>query len=109
VILLSYAVFHIEGEGQAIPKPASAAVRRQVRAVLARDARVRRSSDTRQQTAAEMLEFRGFLLVSAFNEARTAGDQPRIDLALAGIRAFIRDSFGLDITRVKVTRRGLVS
>jgi hypothetical protein len=105
-VLTCYALYHLPTEST---ERAREAVRRAVRLDLASDKRVRRLSDARKQTAAEMLELRTILLVSDFNKARIARDVAARTAAEAAIRSWIKDAFGVDLAAVKLTRNGLVS
>ena len=75
---------------------------------MALDRRMRRLSDARAQEAAEMLELRTILRVSDLNVGRLQGDAAREQRARAALRAWIRQSFGLDLARVRLSRRGFV-
>lgn len=85
-----------------------AAVQRAARRSMALDRRVRRLSNARTQQAAEMLELRTILRVSELNLGRLEGDAARERAARAELRSWVRQSSGLDIARVKLTRRGFV-
>jgi len=91
-----------------LPGRAVVAVQRAARTRMALDRRVRRLSDARAQEAAEMLELRTILRVSELNLGRIEGDAARVQAARAELRAWIRECFGLDLARVKLTRRGFV-
>ena len=84
------------------------AVQRAARRGMALDRGVRRLSDARTQEAAAMLELRTILRVSDLNLGRSQGDAAREQTAEAELRSWIRQSFGLDVKRVKLTRRGFV-
>ena len=91
-----------------LPDRGVVAVQRAARRGMALDRGVRRLSDARTQEAAEMLELRTILRVSDVNLGRSQGDAGREQAAEAELRSWIRQSFGLDIKRVKLTRRGFV-
>ena len=55
-----------------------------------------------------MLELRTILRVSDLNVGRIERDAARERTARAALRAWMRQSFGLDLDRVELTRRGFV-
>ena len=103
--LSAYAAFSSK---TSLPGRAVVAVQRSARTRMALDRRMRRLSDARAQEAAEMLELRTILRVSDLNVGRLQGDAAREQRARAALRAWIRQSFGLDLDRVRLTRRGFV-
>jgi hypothetical protein len=104
-LLSSYAAFHdrfeLSGKG-------SLAVRSAARHALARRAKVRRLSPARKQTAAEMTEIRLIYALTRLNAARAsrADDPHSFAAARYEIRTFVRDVYGLDVQRVRLTSRG---
>jgi hypothetical protein len=105
VALSSYSVFHAKSS---VSERGSLVVRSAVRNSMALNRQVRRLSDARKQTAAEMLELRTIFRLSDVNVARAAGDAAGEQAAKAQLRAWIKDAFGLDLERVRLTRKGLV-
>ena len=91
-----------------LPDRGLAAVQRAARTGMALDRGVRRLSDARTQQAAAMLELRTILRVSDVNVGRIERDAAREQTARAALRSWIKESFGLDVKRVKLTRRGFV-
>lgn len=83
-------------------------LRREVRHGLARQKRVRRLSDARQQEFAETLELRVIFFLDAYNDARTLGDSAAVAIARADMREWTEQTFGIDVNYVRLTRRGLV-
>ena len=88
---------------------AVAAVQRGARTRMALDRRVRRLSHARAQEAAEMLALRTILRISDLNIGRIEGNAAREQAAGAELRSWIKQTFGLDVKRVKLTRRGFVT
>jgi hypothetical protein len=105
-LVLSYAAYH---ERTKLPTRGVKAVRRDARDDLARNRKVRTSSDARKQEAAEMLSLRTLIRVSDLNWGRQTGDAAREAAALDTLRVWIRDGFGVDLERTRFTRRGLVA
>lgn len=85
-----------------------AAVRRDVRDNLAGQAKIRRLSDARQQEIAEVFELRVIFFIDAVNDAARAQDPAAAATARDRLREWADDTFGLDVTKVKLTARGLV-
>jgi hypothetical protein len=105
-LTLSYAAYY---ERRKVPDAGLAAVRRSARADLALNVKVRRSSDARKQEAAEMLALRTILRVSDLNWGRQDQDAEREQTAADELRDWVKAAFGLDLDRVKFTRKGLVA
>jgi hypothetical protein len=101
----AYAAFTSRGS---LPDRGVRAVQRAARTRMALDKRVRRLPDARTQQAAEMLELRTILRVSDINVGRMNGDAAREQAARGKLRTWIKESFGLDLAGVKLTRRGFV-
>jgi hypothetical protein len=93
---------------RSLPDAGVLAVQRTARTGMALDRRVRRLSDARTQEAAEMLELRTILRVSDLNWGRIEHDPARRRAARAELRSWIKQTFGFDLARVKLTRRGFV-
>jgi hypothetical protein len=104
-LLSSYAVYYAK---PSVSARGSLAVRRAARSGMALNRQVRRLSDGRKQTAAEMLELRTIFRLSDVNLARMQGDATREQAAEARLRAWIKDAFGIDLERVRLSRKGLV-
>lgn len=104
-LLSSYAAFH---DRFALSAKGSLAVRNAARHALARRAKVRRLAPARKQTAAEMTEIRLIYALTRLNAARaTRADDPHgFGAARYAIRTFVRDVYGLDVQRVRLTSRG---
>jgi hypothetical protein len=83
-------------------------VRRAVRDDLALQRPVRRLSDARQQEIAESLEIRVIFLISDVATAQLTGDAAAEDDARAAFRAWAKGTYGVDLAKLKLTRRGLV-
>jgi hypothetical protein len=103
--LSSYSVFYATSS---VSERGSLVVRSAVRNSMALNRQVRRLTDARKQTAAEMLELRTIFRLSDLNLARMAGDATREQAAKAQLRSWIKDAFGLDLERVRLTSKGLV-
>jgi len=80
-------------------------LRRDVRANLARQAKVRRLSDARQQEIAEVLELRVIFFLDERNDALRAGESTAV--ARAEMREWTTSIFGVDVNEVRLTSRGL--
>jgi hypothetical protein len=105
MLLSSYSVYY---EKPSVSERGSLALRGAARNSMALNRRVRRLSDARKQTAAEMLELRTIFRLSDVNIARMGGDATGEQAAKAQLRAWIKDAFGADLERVRLTRKGLV-
>jgi hypothetical protein len=81
-------------------------LRRDVRANLARQRAVRRLSDARQQEIAEILELRVIFFLDQRDDAVRAGESTAV--ARAEMRDWTKSIFGVDVNRVRLTKRGLV-
>lgn len=80
-------------------------LRADVRANLARQAKVRRLSDARQQEIAEILELRVIFFLDQRNDAMRAGESTAV--ARAELREWATSIFGVDVNDVRLTSRGL--
>jgi hypothetical protein len=105
MLLSSYGVFHAR---PSVSERGSLQVRSTARNAMALNRRVRRLSDARKQTAAEMLELRTIFRLSDVNVARMEGDATRELAAKARLRSWVKEAFGVDLERVRLTRKGLV-
>jgi hypothetical protein len=105
MLLNGYGAFHARTSA---PDTPILAVQSAARRSMALSRQIRGLSAARKQTAAEMLELRTILRISDLNLARTAGDAPREQAAKAALRSWIKDVFGVDLERVRLTRAGLV-
>lgn len=85
-----------------------AQIRRAVGDDLARQRSVRRMPDARQQEVAEVMTLRVVLLLSDINRATEAGDDATVAAARAQMRAWTEELFGVDVAKVRLTKRGLV-
>jgi uncharacterized protein DUF6683 len=83
-------------------------MRRAVRDDLALQRPVRRLSDARQQEIAESLEIRVIFLISDVATAQLAGDAAAEADARAAFRTWAKETYGVDLAKLKLTRRGLV-
>jgi hypothetical protein len=85
------------------------AVRRDLRAQLALDRKVRRAKDKVQQEAAEWLGSWTVVLGGSINHLRTLGDPALVDEFRAHARELIAapDLLGVDLTRIRLTRHGI--
>jgi hypothetical protein len=92
-----------------LSEPGLKALRRDVRANLALQKRVRRLSDARQQEIAEILELRVIFFLDARNDAVALGDSAGVAVARADIREWTETIFDVDVNEIRLTRRGLVA
>jgi hypothetical protein len=83
-------------------------MRRAVRDDLALQRPVRRLSDARQQEIAESLEIRVIFLISDVAKAQLAGDSALEAAARDAMRRWAKDTYGVDLAKLRLTRRGLV-
>lgn len=83
-------------------------LRRAVADDLAARAPLRRLSDARQQEIAERLELRVIFLISDLVGAQAEHDPAAETSARAAMRAWARAVYGVDVTAVRLTARGLV-
>lgn len=105
MLLNGYGAFHARTSA---PDTPILAVQSAARRSMALSRQIRGLSAARKQTAADMLELRTILRISDLNVARQTGDAPREQAARAALRSWIRDVFGVDLERVRLTRAGLV-
>ena len=105
LLLNGYGAFHARTSA---PDTPILAVQSAARRSMALSRQIRGLSAARKQTAAEMLELRTILRISDLNVARQAGDAPREQAAKAALRSWIKDVFGVDLERARLTRAGLV-
>ena len=103
VLLSGYAAYHDKSE---LSTQGCLAVRRAARNGLANRKRVRGTSNADKQTAAEMSEIRLIYSLAALNAARMAGDTDAAEEARWEIRTWVRDVYGLDLERARLTKRG---
>ncbi len=103
VLLTGYAAYHDRPE---LSSRGCLAVRRAARTGLATRKRIRRTSNADKQTAAEMSEIRMIYSLAALNAARMAGDGDAAEEARWEIRAWVRDVYGLDLERARLTSHG---
>lgn len=75
---------------------------------LAADARVRRLSDARKQEAAESLELRTIFFAADVATLEERGDDAGAAAQRSELRGWLRAVYGVDVAKVRVTRRGLV-
>jgi hypothetical protein len=105
VLLSGYAAYH----GRAsLPGASVRAVQRTARNGLALRKRIRQTSDADKQTAAEMSEIRMIYSLAALSAARAAGDGDTVEETRWEIRTWVRDVYGLDLERARLTRHGFV-
>ena len=104
-VLSAFAAYH---DRDGFADPGVRAVRDAARRNLALDRRVRRLSDADQQALAEMLELRTILRISDLYWGRQEGDAAREQAAQDELSAWIDDLFGIELERVRFSRRGLV-
>ena len=92
-----------------VPEQAVKGVRADLRAQLALNPKVRRASDAQQQAAAEWLGSWAAIMASSWNGLVQSGDVAAADAWREQARnlAAERDLFGLDLTEVKLTSRGV--
>ncbi|MFA4929630.1 MAG: DUF6683 family protein [Patulibacter sp.] len=96
------------GQGQ-LDERAVASIRTLVRDDLARKASVRRLSAARKQEAVEVLQLRTIFLATTRDLRQQAGDAAGVRAAKEDIRSFTRETFGIDLQKVKVGKKGLVA
>ncbi len=104
-LVQGYAVVH---QDATLPARGLAALRREVRDNLARQPRVRRLSDARQQEIAETFELRVIFFLDAVNDATAAGDPAASAAVRADVRAWAKRVFGVDVAELRLTSRGFV-
>ena len=104
-LLSAYAAYH---DRRSFGDPGVRAVRDAARRSLALDRRLRRLSDAEKQELAEMLELRTILRISDLYWGRQDGDDAREQAAMDELNAWIDKLFGLELERVRFTRKGLV-
>jgi hypothetical protein len=105
VLLSGYAAYH----GRvSLPSAAVRAVHQTARNGLALRKRIRRTSNADKQTAAEMSEIRMIYSLAALSAARAAGDRDTAEETRWEIRTWVRDVYGLDLERARLTRHGFV-
>jgi hypothetical protein len=105
VLLSGYAAYH---DRPSLPAASVRAVQRSARNGLALRPRIRRTSNADKQTAAEMSEIRMIYSLAALGAARAAGDASSAEETQWEIRTWVRDVYGLDLERARLTRRGFV-
>jgi hypothetical protein len=105
VLLSGYAAYH---DRSALPARAVIAVHRSARVGLALRKRIRRTPTADKQTAAEMSEIRMIYSLAALSAARARGDDDTAETTRWEIRTWVRDVYGLDLERVRLTRSGFV-
>jgi hypothetical protein len=105
VLLSGYAAYN---DRPKLPSRAVLAVKRSARNGLARSKRIRRTSNADKQTAAEMSEIRMMYSLAALSAARAAGDDGTAEETRWEIRTWVREVYGLDLERARLTRRGFV-
>lgn len=99
-----YITWHENG---VVPRRGLKRLRRDVRANLARQRPVRRLSDARRQEIAEILELRVIFFLDQRDDALRAGQSTAV--ARAEMREWTKSIFGVDVNKVRLTRRGLVA
>lgn len=94
-----------------LPRPVIKAVRGDVRAHFALDPRIRRASDAAKQASAEWLSQWAVLLAATYNIYKDTGnpDDLRAWRDRARDLAAEDDLIGVDLSRVRLTRRGIVA
>jgi hypothetical protein len=105
VLLSGYAAYHGR---ESLPGAAVRAAQRAARNGLALRKRIRRMSNADKQTAAEMSEIRMIYSLAALSAARKAGDGDTAEETRWEIRTWVRDAYGLDLERARLTRHGFV-
>jgi uncharacterized protein DUF6683 len=105
VLLSGYAAYH---DRTTLGNAGIRAVRDSLRRSLALDRRVRRLSDADTQQVAEMLELRTILRISDLFWGRTEEDAAREQAALDELRSWIKEVYGVDLERVRFSKKGLV-
>jgi hypothetical protein len=105
VLLSGYAAYR---NRPSLPAAAVRAVQRTARNGLALRKRIRRTSNADKQTAAEMSEIRMIYSLAALSAARAAGDGGAAEETRWEMRTWVRDVYGLDLERARLTRRGFV-
>jgi hypothetical protein len=104
-LLSSYAAYH---DRSTLGDAGVRAVRDSLRRSLALDRRVRRLSDADTQQAAEMVELRTILRISDLYYGRVNEDAAREQAALDELRSWTKEVYGVDLERVRFSKRGLV-
>jgi hypothetical protein len=99
---------YIKVRGREPAQAPIARLRREVRDDIALQKRVRRLPDARKQEAAEALELRTLFLISDMVKAQMAGDAAAEASARAAMRTWAKDVYGIDVDKVRLTRRGFV-
>jgi hypothetical protein len=104
-LLLSYAQYH---ERTTLSDRGVRAVRDAARRSFALDRQARRLADAEAQQVAEKLELRTYLRLGDLFFGRQNADAPREQAALDELSTWIQDVYGVDLERVRFTRKGLV-
>lgn len=89
-----------------VPLGGKRALRRVLHDALASSRRIRHQSDAEQQTYAEELLQMGMLHSGGIHLAQNAGDAAATDGRREGMRSWIKDTLGLDVAEIKLTKRG---
>jgi hypothetical protein len=105
VLLSGYAAYT---DRTSLPGRAVLTVKHAARDGLASRKRVRRTASARKQTAAEMSEIRMIYSLAALGAARAAGDGDAAEETRWEMRTWVREVYGLDLERARLTRRGFV-
>jgi hypothetical protein len=104
-LLNAYAAYY---DRKRMGDPGVRAVRDAARHNLALDRRARRLSDADTQELAEMLELRTILRISDLYWGRQDADAAREQAAINELNSWIDDLFGVEVERVRFSRKGLV-
>jgi hypothetical protein len=96
-------------ERQRISTPVEKAVRTDLRRLLALDRDLARTGDAAQQERAEWIGSMTVAMIGSINAARNAGDQALVASNLEYLRDRVDDfdMFRADLTKVRLTRRGI--
>jgi hypothetical protein len=105
-LVQAYVTWH---ERITVPAAGLKALRRTVRDNLARQSKVRRLPDARQQEIAEILELRVIFFLDTRNDAQAAGDSAGVAIARSDMRDWTKAIFGVDVNTARLTSRGLVA
>lgn len=103
-LLLTYDYYN----NTSTPTAGDQKVRRLVADSLASSRAVRRLSSARKQTAADAIEFDFIFYTIPVATARANGDTAALADALTSLRTWAKRTYGVDLTKIRVTSRGLV-
>lgn len=103
VLLVSYGSVN---DTTRMPSAGVRLLRRAVTDELARDKSVRRLSDAEQQRLAELLLLRAGYYIGWRNDLAAMGNPDGAEMLRADLRRFVRSVYGIDVTAVRLTRKG---